>query len=88
MRISTIGIFTALGVVLSVQPALAESCYDLWYERNAIYDANGFCFSTRLGRQTFDNSDCYTKNVRLSQDEQWRVDELKEEEDRRGCQVN
>ena len=88
MRISTIGLFTAFGVILSVQPALAASCYDLWYERNSIYDQNGFCFSTRLGRQTFDNGDCYTKNVQLSEDEQWRVDQLKEEEDRRGCHVN
>jgi len=88
MRIATFGFFTALGVILSVQPALAESCYDLWYERNAIYDANGFCFTSQLGRQTFDNSDCYTKNARLSQDEQWRVDELKAEEESRGCNVN
>jgi hypothetical protein len=88
MRISTIGIFTALGVVLSIQPAMAASCYDLWYERNAIYDQNGFCFSSALGQQTFDNGDCWTKNVQFTPDEQYRIDQLKDEEDRRGCKVN
>ena len=88
MRISTITAIAALGIVLSVEPALAESCYDLWYERNSIYDANGFCFKSRLGRQTFDNSDCYTNNVRLSGGEQARVDAIQEEEASRGCHVN
>lgn len=88
MRLSTIGIFTALGVVLSVQPALAQSCYDLWYERNAIYDRNGYCFSTQLGQETFDNSDCYTDDAQLSRGEQRRVNQLKAQERRRGCNVN
>lgn len=88
MRKSTLILATSIGVLLSVEPALAESCYDLWYERNSIYDANGFCFKTQLGRQTFDNSDCYTNNVRLSRREQRRVNEIQDEEDARGCHVN
>ena len=88
MRKSTLIFVTSIGVLLSVEPALAESCYDLWYERNSIYDANGFCFKSRLGRQTFDNSDCYTNNVQLSGQEQYRVDQIQDEESRRGCHVN
>jgi len=88
MRISTISALTALGVVVSVQPALAASCYDLWYERNAIYDRNGYCFSTRLGQDTFDNSDCYTKDVQFSQSEQHQIDRIRNEEYDRGCNVN
>jgi hypothetical protein len=88
MRISVITAISALGIILSVEPALAESCYDLWYERNSIYDANGYCFKTELGQQTFDNSDCYTKHPKFSKQEQWRIDELKSEEESRGCQVN
>ena len=88
MRVATVGIFAAFTALLSLEPAMATSCYDLWYERNAIYNDNGFCFSTRLGRETFDNGDCWTKHVQLSSDEQWRVDQLKDEEDRRGCHVN
>ena len=88
MRISTITAISALGIILSVQPALAESCYDLWYERNSIYNDNGFCFSTQMGQETFDNSDCTTKHVRLSRSEQRQVDRIKDEEDSRGCNVN
>ena len=88
MRISTLSILAALGAILSVQPALAASCYDLWYERNAIYNDNGYCFKTRLGRDTFDNSDCYTKRPNFSRSEQNQIDSLKEEEDSRGCNVN
>jgi hypothetical protein len=88
MRISAICIFATLAAVFSIQPAMAASCYDLWYERNAIYDQNGFCFSSALGQQTFDNSDCWTKNVQFTPDEQYRIDQLKDEEDRRGCKVN
>lgn len=88
MRISAIAAVSALGMILSVEPALAESCYDLWYERNSIYDANGFCFKSRLGQETFDNSDCYTNRVQLSKREQWRVDQIQDEESRRGCNVN
>ena len=68
--------------------ASAASCWDLWYERNAIYDQNGYCFSTSLGQRTFDNSDCWTKNPTLSPWEQKRVAQIKAEERRRGCKVN
>ena len=88
MRKTSLAIAAVLATIVSVEPAMAESCYDLWYERNSIYDANGYCFTTTLGRQTFDNSDCYTKRARLSADEQWRVDQIQEEEARRGCNVN
>jgi hypothetical protein len=88
MRISVIAAISALGTIISVQPAFATSCYDLWYERNAIYNDNGYCFKTQLGQETFDNSDCTTNNVRLSRSEQRQVDAIKDEEDSRGCQVN
>ena len=81
-------ITAALSLLGLTTMAQAESCYDLWYERNAIYDAHGFCFKTQLGQQTFDNSDCFTSNVRLSPAEQQRVEQIKAEEKRRHCKVN
>lgn len=79
---------TVTGLAGLVAPALADSCYDLWYERNQIYNQKGFCFQTQLGQQVFDNSDCYTRNPRLSRWEQRRVDAIKREEWARGCKVN
>lgn len=78
----------ALAMLVSASPVLAASCYDLWYERNAIYDANGYCFKTRLGKETFDNSDCWTSNPQLTRAEQRRVEKIRREERRRGCKVN
>ncbi len=85
--IATLGLAAGL-VMLGATAVQAESCYDLWYERNAIYDSYGYCFKTRLGRQTFDNSDCWTSNPRLSTGDQRRVDSIRREERRRGCKVN
>ena len=85
MRAGLIALATLIG---STAVAQAESCYDLWYERNAIYDARGFCFDTQLGQETFDNSDCWTKYPKLTRAEQRRVDEIRAEERRRHCKVN
>ena len=65
--------------------AMAASCYDLWYERNEIFDRNGYCFSTQLGRDTFDNSDCYTDYPDFTRSEQRRIKQIKREERRLGC---
>ena len=68
--------------------AMAASCLDLWVARNSIYDENGYCFSTELGQETFDNDDCWTKRPKFSKAEQRLIDEIREEEEARGCKVN
>jgi hypothetical protein len=75
-----------LGALPSV--AFAESCYDLWYARNSIYDSYGLCFQTSLGKRTFDNSDCYTRNPHLSRQDQAIVAHIQAEERARDCNVN
>lgn len=69
-------------------PLLAQSCMDLWYERNLIYAQNGYCFSTPLGQRQFADYKCWTKNPQLTRQEQRRVDAIRAEEKRRGCKVN
>ena len=69
-------------------PSQAASCWDLWYERNAIYAANGYCFSTSLARRTFGNAGCWTKNPNLARWERARVANIRAEERRRACAVN
>ncbi len=77
------------GYVLFAGPAAqAQSCFDLWYERNAIFDSYGYCFKTSLGKRTFDNSDCYTSRPQLSRSDLNRVNTIKRQERRRGCKVN
>jgi hypothetical protein len=88
MRALTLSLVAVVSGLSLAAPASAQSCYDLWYERNEIFDRNGYCFSTDLGQETFDNSDCWTANPRLSRGEQRRVDQIKRQERRMGCRVN
>jgi hypothetical protein len=72
------------GVAMAAQP----SCYDLWYVRNAIYDAKGYCFKTELAQEVFDNSDCWTNSPKLTKKELAAIEAIKDEEEDRGCKVN
>lgn len=87
MRMRTMCLAIMLALPTLPTPALAQSCFDLWVARNAIYDNNGYCFKSRLGRTYFDNSDCYTNNARLSKAEHRRVARIKDQERRRGCRI-
>lgn len=83
VAVAAAGMFAAL-----TGAAVAQSCFDLWYERNSIYDENGYCFSTELAQEYFDNDDCWTKRPKFSRSEQRQIEAIKEEEDDRGCRVN
>ncbi len=75
-------------VVTRPESAAAQSCYDLWYQRNAIFHAYGYCFRTSLGRRVFGNAGCYTSNPRLSAADRRRVNRILSRERRLGCRVN
>jgi hypothetical protein len=88
MKKLLVSICAAMAFYLPAAPASAESCYDLWYRRNEIFAANGYCFKTALGIDTFGNADCYTSSPRLSRSDRREVNAIKAEEKRRGCRVN
>ena len=73
--------------LFAIPSANAASCYDLWYERNAIYADAGYCFKSSLGKRTFGTA-CSTNNPRLTRSEQRRVASIKKQERRKGCKVN
>ena len=85
MRKKALAIVLAL-VALAITPAVAVAdCNDLWYERNQIFDDYGFCFKTKRGRDTFDNSDCNTSNPKLSAADRRKVKRIEAKERRQGC---
>lgn len=88
MRLTRITAFAALALATGIAPAYAESCYDLWYARNQIFDDNGYCFKTQLGKDTFDNSDCWTSHPQLSNAEQREVNRIIAREKAKRCKVN
>ncbi|MDR7124429.1 caspase family protein [Pseudotabrizicola sp. 4114] len=62
-----------------------QSCFDLWYARNAIFAARGYCFNSAEGKKWFDNSQCHTSSPSLSAAEKSTVDAIKAREKAQGC---
>ncbi|HVY51216.1 MAG TPA: YARHG domain-containing protein [Devosia sp.] len=88
MKLIALAVFTAGSLVALPGAAMAASCYDLWYARNAIYDGEGYCFSSELGMETFDNDDCWTTHPHLTKSEKKQVALIKAEEEAKHCHVN
>ncbi|MEO8758318.1 MAG: YARHG domain-containing protein [Devosia sp.] len=88
MKLFVIAALAVTTLVALPSVAMAASCYDLWYARNAIYDAHGYCFQTALGMATFDNDDCWTTHARLSKKEQKFVASIQYQEKLKHCHVN
>ena len=53
----------ALPLFSAATPAAAQSCEDLWYQRNEIYKAQGYCFRTQRGISAFGNAGCQYDNI-------------------------
>ena len=79
---------TAFALLAPSTSLAAASCFDLWYARNAIYDAKGYCFKTDLAQEYFDNSDCWTSKPKFSKKELAAIKAIQKEEAKRGCRVN
>ena len=84
MKILTL---TSLAIAAAVLagPASAASCYDLWYKRNAMYDAKGFCFQTEKGQLVFNNDDCWTSNPKFSTSQWKKIKAIRKQEKYQGC---
>jgi hypothetical protein len=80
----------ALGAPL---PAAAQdywslSCGDLWYQRNAIYARNGYCFKTERAVRVFGNESCrfwVEADVPMSRDERQQIEIIRDVERQKGC---
>jgi len=82
----------ALTVVVSgigmMSVASAQSCQDLWAERNGYYKDAGFCFKTDRAISYFGNGGCRYNNegsVPLSAAARARIGQITAMERRQGC---
>lgn len=86
----TAAAIAAMPIVFAVgaaRPAAAQSgmtCEQLWYERNAIYAAKGFCFKTQRARNVFGRA-CFPPYGKLTPAEQRRVNNIEQWEVYQGC---
>lgn len=71
-------------------PALADDifCELPWFARNLIFDRAGYCFSSPLGRATFDNADCTGTEITLSDRDRAAVDHILGLESDMGCAID
>ena len=75
-------------VLAAASEARAQSCGDLWYERNGIYKSAGYCFRTARGIRAFGNAGCQyddENDVPLSPRQRQRVQQLRALERDLGC---
>ena len=54
----TIILAALAGGLLVGAEAQAQSCGELWYERNSIYKAAGYCSRTQRAISAFGNAGC------------------------------
>lgn len=69
-------------------PARADTCEDLWFSRNEVYKAQGYCFKTTRAIRAFGNAGCAydaLEEVPLSNAQRRMVADLAREERARGC---
>jgi hypothetical protein len=68
--------------------AAAQSCDQLWYERNAIYKQEGYCFKTQRAIAAFGNAGCaydLEAQVPLSPGERARIAAITQMEQAYSC---
>jgi hypothetical protein len=89
LRLPLLALAAGLGLpLLAAAPALAQSCEDLWYQRNEIYKAQGYCFNTQRGIRAFGNAGCVYDNaedVPLSAQQRRTIADIRHVERRIGC---
>lgn len=77
-------LMVAASVPAAAQGGWAQRCYDLWYQRNSIYAAKGYCFRTAQARSVF-GPGCFPPYGRLTNWEKRQVAAIQAEEGRLGC---
>ncbi len=79
----------ALPLLLSSYGAArADECSELWFSRNQVYKAAGYCFKTGRGIATFGNAGCQYDDIRdvpLSERDRIAVGRYVRQEAALGC---
>jgi YARHG domain len=91
MRLATIVATVALAataLAMEAAPANAQSCQQLWVERNSYYKRHRYCFKTQRAIAYFGNGGCIYHNeaaVPLSRAERERIGQIQRLERAYGC---
>jgi hypothetical protein len=92
MRLSSAAMLLSLAGAITIAAsglAAAQSCDQLWYERNSIYKQEGYCFKTQRAIAAFGNAGCLydmEAQVPLSPGERARIAAIAQMEQAYRCQ--
>jgi len=76
-------VVVAATLLVAAPPANAQSCQQLWVERNSYCKRAGYCFKTRRAIDYFGNGGClYDRegDVPLSPDDRARINQIQAQE--------
>jgi hypothetical protein len=88
MQLSIVAAILTGAAVLQAVPAAAQTCQQLWVERNRYYKNHGFCFKTQRAIAYFGNGGCYINDedaVPLTPVERSRINQIVQQERAMGC---
>jgi hypothetical protein len=77
-----------IGLAAGIAPARADTCFDLWVQRNSIYKSYGYCFKSTKAINYFGNAGCMYHNegsIPMSHADRSTVLAIKRTEKSLGC---
>ncbi|HEX2334866.1 MAG TPA: YARHG domain-containing protein [Hyphomicrobiaceae bacterium] len=80
-----------VAISLAASPAFAQTCQQLWTERNQYYKNHGYCFKTPRAIDYFGNGGCYINDenaVPLTPAERARIAQIVQQERAMGCNID
>ena len=78
----------ALSASLVAAPAYAQTCQQLWVQRNQYYKDHGYCFKTQRAIEYFGNGGCYINDenaIPLTSAERASIAQIGQQERAMGC---
>jgi hypothetical protein len=87
-KIAAAALLTIMTLFWGSAAIAGDVCEELWYERNEIYKANGYCFKTRDAIRAFGNAGCSyddVEDVPLSARERRAINRIVAAERRNRC---
>ena len=89
--LSTLFAMIVLGASLTTAPVYAQTCQQLWIERNQYYKNHGYCFKTQRAIEYFGNGGCFINDegaVPLTPVERARIAQIVQQERAMGCNID
>ncbi len=89
--LSMIAAMITVATSLAAFPACAQTCQQLWVDRNQHYKNHGYCFKTQGAIEYFGNGGCYINDdnaVTLTPAERARIAQIVQQERAMGCNID